>query len=516
MKKFININLINNIVKFISINTFAIIFLLMIFIDTKTQYKYANNLKIENIKILGIIFLIFLGLKLIKKILSKFNIENIIQKILSKSNLIIGTIFVILIIIQIIILKNVYFETTWDVEHMMDTAINFGKTGVFENNEYYDKYQYFSVYPNNLFLAKIFSIIARILNNFNKIDYTYKICDLIGIILVDLSGIIMVKTIANITENKIYKIIGAIVFFCFIGLSPWFLVPYSDTYSIIFPIFILYNYTKQNKKIYNYILIGLFSYIGYLIKPTTVIVVIAISIVELYKIFIKLINKKNIELVKIIYIILGIIIAILLNFGLNRIVTYNVNKQTSLTMYHYLMMGLNPETIGTYSSEDVLNSLKIYKFEKRISFNKHKIRERANLLDFKKFREFYTKKILINYNDGTFAWGREGGFFEKENDIDNNLAKKLKSFYYLNGDSYKIFVSIMQTIWLTLILFTLIKAIFEKFTYKDSVMYLSIIGLTIFTLLFEARARYLYTYSTFYIILAVTIIKFPVSCKSKI
>ena len=61
----------------------------------------------------------------------------------------------------------------------------------------------------------------------------------------------------------------------------------------------------------------------------------------------------------------------------------------------------------------------------------------------------------------------------------------------------------MQTIWLTIIILIVITSIFAKIDNKKSVIFLSIIGLTLFTLLFEARARYLYLYSTYYIILAV-------------
>ena len=83
--------------------------------------------------------------------------------------------------------------------------------------------------------------------------------------------------------KAIIPIYNVVVLYKIIGLSPWFMVPYSDTYSIIFPITVLYNYTVKEKKWYNYLMIGLFSYAGYLIKPTAIIVLIAIAIVEIYK-----------------------------------------------------------------------------------------------------------------------------------------------------------------------------------------------------------------------------------------
>ena len=52
-------------------------------------------------------------------------------------------------------------------------------------------------------------------------------------------------------------------------------------------------------------------------------------------------------------------------------------------------------------------------------------------------------------------------------------------------------------------MFDLICAILKKFDRNLAVAFLSLIGLTLFLLLFEARARYLYLYSSFYILIAV-------------
>ena len=55
-------------------------------------------------------------------------------------------------------------------------------------------------------------------------------------------------------------------------------------------------------------------------------------------------------------------------------------------------------------------------------------------------------------------------------------------------------------IWLA-VLAVGIFSIFRK-EKEVAVIMLSVIGLTVFELLFEARARYLYTYTPFYILLA--------------
>ena len=501
MKKIINSDLINILIKYLSIIMFSMIFILLIGIDTRMNYSYMNSSKLDNYMCLAVILIVALIIIIVQHIIKKkYNLGAIIEK---KEKLIIGIIFILLFVFQIIVFHNIYFQTGWDVSQMFYTAESYAENGVFDNNLYYRIYPYFDVYPNNIFLASIFGIIIKLAMFFNC-SQTNKVLVVISIILVDLAGIIMVKTIENFSQRKIYKIFGAALYAVFIGMSPWYLIPYSDTFSIVFPISLLYNYTKKEKKMHNYLLIGLFSYLGYLIKPTSIIILIAIVIIEVYKTLfrdkakIKKVLKNGAAL------IIGVLIVVLLNTGLQNIIKYEGSNKYSFSLYHYLMMGINQETTGSYSQEDVLNSLATNSYEERIEYNKEIFFERIKSMSFKDFCEFYAKKTLLNYNDGTFAWGLEGNFYARKNNIQTTLAKALKDFFYNKGDMFYTFSSIMQTIWIFVLATTILGAILKKFDYKNSVTYLALIGLTMFVLIFEARARYMYLYSTYYIILAIT------------
>ena len=84
----------------------------------------------------------------------------------------------------------------------------------------------------------------------------------------------------------------------------------------------------------------------------------------------------------------------------------------------------------------------------------------------------------------------------------------MKELYYDNGSYFWLFSSIEQCLWILVILFIGLKCVFtlgdksRERDYEYLVMILSIIGLTIFELLFEARARYLYIYVPVYILVA--------------
>ena len=117
------------------------------------------------------------------------------------------------------------------------------------------------------------------------------------------------------------------------------------------------------------------------------------------------------------------------------------------------------------------------------------------------------RKILTNYNDGTFCWTGEGDFFiELLSKADSPFSEFLRTVYYIeNRDrpGYQWFNNFELMIWLT-ILFAGIFSVFQKENRSwISVVMLAVIGLTVFELLFEPRARYLYTYTPLYILLAV-------------
>jgi len=49
------------------------------------------------------------------------------------------------------------------------------------------------------------------------------------------------------------------------------------------------------------------------------------------------------------------------------------------------------------------------------------------------------RKLLTNFNDGTFAWGREGEFYWNIQEKHNGLAQELRDYYYDSGSNYPVF-----------------------------------------------------------------------------
>jgi len=218
MKKILNKKLINIIIKYMFIIIFSVIFLVLIFVDTNIQYSYINQDKLDNLMCIEIILFISLIIFIIVKLINKkWNIYKIINK---HEKILIAIIFVLLFVFQIINVQSIYFKSGLDPAYMYDAAKSYAETGTFESKTYFENYSYFDVCHNNLFLASIFGIIIKIAMFFNCGD-TYKLLQIISIILVDLSGIILVKTIGNYTRNRLFKVLGAFLFVIFIGVYLW-------------------------------------------------------------------------------------------------------------------------------------------------------------------------------------------------------------------------------------------------------------------------------------------------------
>ena len=363
-------------------------------------------------------------------------------------------------------------------------------------------YVYLSTYPNNLFLCRIFVFIATHLQGFEL----YKVLLLVNRIIVNLTGIVLLRIFSNYKIKRKNKILGLIIYELLIGMSPWTLVPYSDTLGIIFPALVLLNYSKEKKRWFNYIFIGLFSMIGYLIKPTIIIILIAITIIELIKAINKIIKKEVSKeffkkiLIAIMLVFLGLLIGKIIEVSMEKKYPYEINRNHSMTIYHYLMMGLNDETSGGFNLDDFWDTFDHYGVEEKKQFNIETWKERLKNVTL----DFISRKIAYSYNDGTFAWEGEGEFYNSDFEYDDErLFEAFSNYYKKDGSAYFTFSSIHQLIWIILLLTCLIGILFTNMDNKKTVLLLTIIGQTLFLLLFEARARYLIVYMPIFITTAI-------------
>ena len=453
--------------------------------------------------ILGILF--FGILYLIIRVVYKY------WKYKYRTYILIGVISLVTLITQLFILKHYYFISGWDTSFLVNLAnlvannVNLSELGTQPN------ITYFSIYPNNLFLAYIYSIIIKLHNFFNFKGNFYVTILSIQCIINVVSGVLVALLVKKYTKKDDVAIWAECIYVLLVGLSPWNYVPYSDQMTLIFPVLILFLYSINEKnKIQlgiKWILIIFMSYIGYKIKPQVIIILIAICIIQFTRFFTIWKNDKKDLLISLVSSILGFVVSFTIVMCTLKSMNIPIDKEKTYGLAHFAMMGANTDRMGAWAGEDV---------EYSASFA---TREERDIADWKVFKERISemgvygcymqavRKTLTNYNDGTFAWWQEGGFVAYPHKDISNIDVKIKSVYNIEeegGYNNNKWSNIMQCIWLTILLSLIFVPINKISCYDKQILVamLAILGLSLFEIIFECRARYLYSYSPIYVILA--------------
>ena len=406
----------------------------------------------------------------------------------------------IFLVCQIYIFYCIFFETGWDSGGFVIPAARtlLAKGDVSNLNE-----AYFKTYPNNVLLVHIYYLILKINEKIGIFKGTYQLMAIVVCnCFVSSLSCLMVYFIG---EKKVSGKCAWIIYIWMLivtGLSPWHVICYSDAMVLFFPISIAYIYMNEKINVYiKYSSILILGYIGYSIKPQAVIVVIAIVLTEIIR-YMQGGTDKDIRKIAGTIVITMIVIFMFPN-GLQKIYQkegFVKDKNREFGITHFVMMGMNEKSGGIWSGEDVAISAECKTSRERTQTNVKVLKKRLKKYGWNGYLKFLSKKMLTNYNDGTFAWGREGSFYYIVPDNSKiKLSHTLKNIYYNDGKYYKYFSTMGQFLWVLMLgtgWYVSIKEFIGKrnINYGVSVMELSIIGITLFELLFEARARYIYLY----------------------
>ncbi len=122
----------------------------------------------------------------------------------------------------------------------------------------------------------------------------------------------------------------------------------------------------------------------------------------------------------------------------------------------------------------------------------------------------------MTYNDGTFTWrGEGGGIFKEYPSLSESRFKPLlKSLFWCDGDKYHYFTTYCQYIWLFVLVamsafwFVFVRGLLTGKNKAESsdiewtmvALAIAVIGVFLYLLLFEARARYLINFIPIFIV----------------
>ena len=352
---------------------------------------------------------------------------------------------------------------------------------------------YFLINPNNVHITILISWIYGIADNWCLVVW-------VGAVLANLSAVFAALTVYQITGNGGGCIVVLMIAEGLVGMSCRSFFVYTDNYGMLFTIVMLWIYVSNIKKEYKGPLILIFGLVGAWIKITVLIPLIAIGVCALLKILIteSFNNKKEI----IISFILCFLIVVT-GYGINKFVVdkYEYEQsESALGMRFYLMMGQDESGLGTVRGEQYAQIFQ----DICDNYSERNEIENACLrvaLDWIKERgiwgniKYYLKKIDVAYIDG---------YFHHLEPYDKSTVSKnlIYDLYVRDGKYFFLRADIMQVLWdlvLLLISFDIVICILKKQKEVFSVFKITILGITLYLMLFEDRSKYLFMFLNIYI-----------------
>ncbi|WP_404445725.1 hypothetical protein LG307_19940 [Sutcliffiella horikoshii] len=375
------------------------------------------------------------------------------------------------LILQLIVVKFFAVRPSWDFGALVNGAKLYLETGEVSD--------YFSIYPNNIFLFSILLLIGKLFTPDLGVYILFNI-------LIIIASQYMIFRIALKVADKSVGMISlavSVLFFPYIFFAP---VVYTDTISLIFlllPLYLLLDENGELKKNLSIILLAAFIFsLGMLLKGSLIIFVIAFSIILL------LYMNGWKRAYFILPFVMLFLVKTLFNTALYQLDILDKRQlaQTSFPVSHWLVMAQNNERFGKYSGDDVEWTKQLLMTHPReevsnIHFEElqHRFQEKGLLGNLK----FNLEKITHTWTDGTYYSLNK----IKRNPIEpTNITSLLD---YKSGDILQGYARVQHLILFIglLLAFTLVK---DRKAFVTFCM-LSIIGYFFFFLLWETRSRYL-------------------------
>ncbi|NBJ93402.1 glycosyltransferase family 39 protein [Parablautia muri] len=290
--------------------------------------------------------------------------------------------------------QELRFIPSFDLDAIYGGALEWLRTGTFAG--YYD---YFDWFPNNLGGLSLLYFFLRVGSLFSSDYFWIAAC---GNEILLLLTYLFISLSARKLWGSCCGVIGLIMAGCMVPLLFMTDAFYTDSLSILFPVFIFYLSLKieesKGSRIWGWCaLSGWIVIFGTLVKSTVLIIAVAILMSFL-------IRKKWLK-AGAYFACVGVICTVVTFLFHQYIYTYHLDPalaQVKNTPYsHWIMMGLNGE--GGYNPEDYEFTRSFHDPEKRNQAIKKEIQGRVSKKGIKGMAELYAVKLYRCFGDGTLG-----------------------------------------------------------------------------------------------------------------
>lgn len=404
---------------------------------------------------------------------------------------------VIFFVIQMVLGNELRVNPLYDFSSIYHGAVDWVVTGSFER--FYDYYYY---YPNNLGVMTLLMGLFQIAAKVGVMDFYF-----VGMLFNSLLSVGMIVATYCVCR-KLFSASEAVFSVVLYALYPpmYLMAPvfYTDHLTMIFPVLLFLMYLCLNKSegavktgVYS-IAIALVSVVGYILKPTVLIMLVAVMIT----LFLARKWKK--------LLCVGVAFAIVyvcVNLAFDSyIYETHLNKETAAQMNTpietWVMMGMN-ENPG-FSPDDTEFSRSIADPEQRKEAVREEIAERVKNFGVTGILEHFKNKGILAFSDGTFELSYTFLFgFQKETDLADTVT--------LLGENYNRYWDACSSIWYVYLIFGVTFFVLMTFGCLKSgkirfellPIPLATFGLYCFLMLWEVHARYMVNFFSCFVLLAV-------------
>lgn len=398
-----------------------------------------------------------------------------------------------------------------DAIHYVETGQQNTHTGYLED--------YFSHYPNNLGIVTLLAGVFTISDWLGIHDYQ-TVSMILNVVVLSLAQVVLFL-IARKLYGKRVALLALFLSVPLITFSPYTAITYTDTLGILFPILLFYIYVliRQSSKHKNRLVwvatLGVIAAIGYFIKPTTVIMLIAICLLEMLRILpwkVYFSKKRLIYFSVLMSSFLLCFVAITGAIRLAAVVPSNTSN--AFPLLHWTAMGMVVNTDRSYIRYGAFSKARFYEMRDlpnksaRQDYALRIISQRLKEFGFTGYVKFLNNKAVWIMDDGSFYSIHYNivppGHFSHNDSIGGHT---IQSFVSREGAYYKINRAIMQITWFIILGFIVLRSIqlsrtrFAAITYYEVTLYTSLMGLVAFILLTEGNPRYVYLYTPVFILL---------------
>lgn len=377
---------------------------------------------------------------------------------------------------------------------------------------------YFEINPNNLLLTLLVAAYYKLFLSWGYADLPMTSALLNALVL--FAGTVLTYCAARMLGGRRIAAVTLLPSTVFLVLSPWAGVLYSDTVGVLFTVLILClllaarRAAKLTVRVPLWILAGAVAAIGYGIKPTVLMSLIAAGIIAL---FLVVSRKRNTAVLVLAMTIVGGSFVVS-----NQLITGAMQRNTAVSFDlestpnamnpgHFLKVGAQsaqgPHGLfyGAYNESDYQSTLAVQGTDEKLRHGVGVYLDRVVEMGPAGYLSFLSNKLAWIMGDGTFfSWGE--GRMNGETFVSQDPADRaIQDLFGNTRPHFHWMLSLWQGTWFAMLALVAVPLVLRSprlLRPELTAMRIALLGLLVFLLFFEARARFLYLYAPYFILLA--------------